>query len=149
MATLYTRTYALKDALTDEDVLAYWRFAMEEVAPACLHVPGIRSVKFYSGAGALRADLSILIEMDDAAAYERLLLDPRAAQTAGSALRLLGSQDGRTVVSPRDHTGADPGAEQQQVDARAPAAVTVRALPGREHGRSPAASRLVTARLPP
>jgi hypothetical protein len=90
MATLYTRTYALKDALTDEDVLAYWRFAMEEVAPACLHVPGIRSVKFYSGAGALRADLSILIEMDDAAAYERLLLDPGLRKLLG---RLYGSWD--------------------------------------------------------
>lgn len=90
MSTLYTRTYALKDALTDDDVLSYWRFAMEEVAPACLHVPGIRSVKFYSGAGALRADLSILIEMDDAAAYERLLVDPGVRKLLG---RLYGAWD--------------------------------------------------------
>ncbi|MBV9324004.1 MAG: hypothetical protein JO352_09490 [Chloroflexi bacterium] len=29
----------------------------------------------YSGAGALRADLSALVELDDASVYERLLLD--------------------------------------------------------------------------
>ncbi|MER3404872.1 MAG: hypothetical protein C4289_06660 [Chloroflexota bacterium] len=83
MPTLYTRTYALKDMLADEEALAYWRFVMEEFAPACLGVPGIRSVKFYSGAGALRADLTGLIEMDDAAAYERLLLDPGVRKLLG------------------------------------------------------------------
>ncbi len=44
---------------------------------------GVRSVKFYSGAGALRADLSVQLEMDDAGAYERLLTDPAVRKILG------------------------------------------------------------------
>jgi hypothetical protein len=75
VATLYTRTFAFKDSLSDEQVLKEWQFAIEEISPAILRVSGVRSAKFYSGAGALRADLSALVEMDDASVYERLLLD--------------------------------------------------------------------------
>ncbi len=42
-----------------------------------MKVSGIRSVKLYSGAGGLRADIVGLIEMDDAGVYERLLADPQ------------------------------------------------------------------------
>ena len=49
---------------------------MEEVVPALQKVPGIRSVKIYSGAGGLRADIRYVFEMDDAGVYERLLADP-------------------------------------------------------------------------
>ena len=66
MPTLYTRTFNFKDALSDEQVLKEWQFIMGEVTPALLKVSGVRSVKFYSGADALRADLSVLAEMDDA-----------------------------------------------------------------------------------
>jgi hypothetical protein len=45
--------------------------------PALRNVPGIRSVKLYSGAGGLRADLRYVFEMDDAGVYERLLADPQ------------------------------------------------------------------------
>ena len=90
MATLYTRTFNLKDSLSDQEVLESWRFAMEEVLPAIQKVPGVRSVKFYSGAGALRADLTALIEMDDAAVYERLLLDAQVRKLLG---RLYGYWD--------------------------------------------------------
>jgi hypothetical protein len=83
MPTLYTRTFNLKESLTDAEVLAYWTFLQEEFIPAALKVPGIRSVKLYSGAGALRADLLALFELDDAAAYERLLVDPEVRKLLG------------------------------------------------------------------
>ncbi len=75
MATLYTRTFNLKDTLGDAEVLEHWRFLTEEVIPAVQNFPGTRSVKAYSGAGALRADISFLWEMDDASVYEKALLD--------------------------------------------------------------------------
>lgn len=77
------KTFNLKDSLSDEEVLDYWKFALEEVAPAVERIEGIRSVKFYSGAGALRADLTVLIEMDDAAGYERLLYDAEVRKQLG------------------------------------------------------------------
>ncbi len=49
---------------------------MDEVVPAVQKVSGTRSIKAYSGAGALRADITFLWEMDDASVYERALLDP-------------------------------------------------------------------------
>jgi len=65
----------LKESLSDADVAAYWKWTLEEVVPALQKVPGIRSVKIYSGAGGLRADIRYVFEMDDAGAYERLLAD--------------------------------------------------------------------------
>ena len=65
MATLYVRHFNLKDSLSDEEVLEYWKFSMEEAIPAIQKVPGVRSVKAYSGAGGLRADLRYAIEMDE------------------------------------------------------------------------------------
>jgi hypothetical protein len=90
MATLYTRTFAFRDSISDEQVLNEWQFALEEISPAILRVSGVRSVKFYSGAGALRADLSALIEMDDASVYERVLLDAAVRKLLG---RMYGNWD--------------------------------------------------------
>jgi hypothetical protein len=67
---------SLKNTLSDAEVAAYWRFTLEEVLPALRNVPGIRSVKIYSGAGGLRADIRYAFEMDDAGVYERLLAEP-------------------------------------------------------------------------
>jgi hypothetical protein len=94
MATLYTRTFNFKESLSDEQVLKEWQFVLEEVTPALQHVSGIRSVKSYSGAGALRADLSVLAEMEDASAYERLLLDASVRKLLG---RLYGAWDLKTA----------------------------------------------------
>ncbi|MGH7797395.1 MAG: hypothetical protein ACREQ2_21265 [Candidatus Binatia bacterium] len=71
MPTLYTRTFHLKDSLSDAEVLDQWRFLMEEVVPAVQKVRGTRAAKVYSGAGALRADITLFWEMDDASVYER------------------------------------------------------------------------------
>ena len=93
MPTLYTRRVNVKDSLSDEEVLEFWRVFMGEAVPAFRKVRGVRSVKAYSGAGALRADLTLLIEMDDAGAYERALFDPGVRQLLG---RLYGALDLKT-----------------------------------------------------
>jgi hypothetical protein len=77
MPTVYVRRVNLKESLSDADVADYWKWTLEEVMPALLKVPGIRSVKLYSGAGGLRTDIRYVFEMDDAGAYERLLADPQ------------------------------------------------------------------------
>ena len=76
MPTLYVRRVNLKDSLSDAEVVAYWKFFQEEFIPVAMKVPGVRSVKMYSGAGGLRADIVGLIDMDDAGVYERMLADP-------------------------------------------------------------------------
>lgn len=76
MPTMYIRNFNLKDSLNDAQVGEYWRFLMDEVVPAIEKVNGSRSVKVYSGAGGLRADLVVAWEMDDAGVYERALVDP-------------------------------------------------------------------------
>jgi len=85
MPTAYVRRVSLKASLSDAEVAAYWKFTMEEVLPAIQRVPGMRSVKAYSGAGGLRADIRYVFEMDDAGVYERLLatreLQPLVAKT--------------------------------------------------------------------
>jgi hypothetical protein len=90
MATLYTRTFNFKDSLSDEEILAEWRFLMTEVLPAVQQAPGVRSVKFFSGAGGLRADLSAQFELEDAGVYERLLLDAKVRTLLG---RVYGAWD--------------------------------------------------------
>ena len=77
MPTVYVRRVCLKDSLSDTEVAAYWTFIQQEFIPVALNVQGIRSVKLYSGAGGLRADMRAVFEMDDAGAYERLLADLR------------------------------------------------------------------------
>ena len=83
MATLYTRTFNLKDSLSDEEVLEFWRHCVEVMVPAAQKISGTRSVKLYSGAGALRADITFLWEMDDASVYERALADPNMHKLLG------------------------------------------------------------------
>jgi len=76
VSTAYVRRVSLKPSLSDAEVAAYWKFTMEEAVPALQRVPGMRSVKVYSGAGGLRADIRYVFEMDDAGVYERLLATP-------------------------------------------------------------------------
>lgn len=83
MTTLYVRTFNLKDSLSDEEVLAHWHMMMEKVVPAVKKVQGTRSIKIYSGAGALRAQITLLWEMDDAGVYERGLHDADVRQVLG------------------------------------------------------------------
>ena len=87
MTTLYIRTFDLKDSLSDAEVLEHWRVLTGEVIPACQKMTGTRSIKVFSGAGALRADLTLLWEMDDAGVYERALLDPALREMIGKMYR--------------------------------------------------------------
>ena len=64
-------------------MLKEWQFILEDVTPALLKVSGVRSVECYSGAGALRADLSVLAEMENASDYERPLVDAAARKLLG------------------------------------------------------------------
>ncbi len=83
MPTVYVRGFSLKNSLTDAEVLEYWQWIMADVIPAVQKVSGVRSVKIYSGAGALRADLRFVFEMDDAGVYERLLVDSEVRPLLG------------------------------------------------------------------
>jgi hypothetical protein len=87
MATLYIRTFSFKDSLSDEAAFDELKFLMDEVMPAIQDSPGVRSAKIYSGAGALRSQLELLVEMDDAAGYEQMLLDPTIRRILGRLYR--------------------------------------------------------------
>ncbi len=84
MPTAYVRNFSFKDSLSDGQVLEELKFLFDAL-PAIENVEGIRSVKVYSGAGALRAQLRVVFEMDDSAVYERILVDPGLRQILGRA----------------------------------------------------------------
>ena len=83
MTTLYTRTCDLKESMSDTEVNEFWRFCVDELIPAVEKLDGTRSVKIYSGAGALRADLTLAWEMDDASVYEKALHNPELRAVIG------------------------------------------------------------------
>jgi hypothetical protein len=83
MATTYVRRVNLKATMSDAEVAAYWRFMFDEAIPVFQTIPGVRSIRIFSGAGALRADIRAVIEMDDAGVYERLLADAQVRKIIG------------------------------------------------------------------
>jgi hypothetical protein len=93
MPTLYTRRFNLKDSLSDQEVVGHWQWLLGEFTQVVAKVSGVRSVKFYSRHGALRADLAIAAELDDAAVYERLLVDADVRKLLG---RFYGAIDLKT-----------------------------------------------------
>ena len=56
MATTYVRRVNLKATMSDAEVAAYWRFMFDEAIPVFQKVAGVRSIRIFSGAGALRAE---------------------------------------------------------------------------------------------
>jgi hypothetical protein len=76
MAVTYIRRFNLKDGLDDAEVAAFWKVMLEELVPALARLGGTRSVRFYSGAGALRADLRMVWDIDHAGVCEQALQDP-------------------------------------------------------------------------
>ena len=87
MATLYVRTFSFKDSMSDEDALEELKFFTTTIIPAIRNSPGIRSAKTYSGAGALRSQLTLVVEMNDAGQYEQMLLDPNIRRLLGRLYR--------------------------------------------------------------
>ncbi len=90
MATAYVRTFSFKDSVSDSEVLDQWRFLLSDATSAVERVEGVQSVKWYSGAGALRANLTVVIEMDNAGVYERLIADSDVTSILG---RFYGAMD--------------------------------------------------------
>lgn len=80
MATVYVRRFNLKSSLSEDQVRDTWKFYLEELFPAARQVGGVQSVKAYSGAGGLVADLRFVAELDNAGVYERMLVDPRTSK---------------------------------------------------------------------
>lgn len=104
MTTTYVRRFNLKDSLSDAEVIQWWKTLMDEFVPLIEKSNGIRSVKLYSGAGALRADLRITLEMDHAGVYEGLLVDPekdRKKKSLFSPLPPGGTPPSATASRPR------------------------------------------------
>ena len=84
MSSTYVRRFNLKSSLTDQQVNDFWKLLMGEFVPALQKVEGVRSCKMYSGAGALRADIRLVAEMDHAGVYEALLRDPAVSKQLGA-----------------------------------------------------------------
>ena len=84
MASTYVRRFNLKDSLTDLQVREFWRFLLIEFVPAIQKVAGVNACKVYSGAGALRADIRLVADMDHAGVYEGLLRNPAISAVLGT-----------------------------------------------------------------
>jgi hypothetical protein len=84
MASRYVRRFDLKASLTDQEVVSFWKFLLAEFLPAIQKVSGVTDSKVYSGAGALRADIRLAVDMDHAGVYEGLLRDPTITPLLGT-----------------------------------------------------------------
>ena len=83
MASTYVRRFNLKSSLSDQQVGEFWQFLLNEFVPAIQKVKGVNTAKVYSGAGALRADIRLVADMDNAGVYETLLRDPTISKHLG------------------------------------------------------------------
>ena len=84
MASTYVRRFNLQDSLNDKPVGDFWNFLLSEFVPALRKATGVKSAKVYSGAGALRADIRIVLDMDHAGIYEGLLREPAISKQLGT-----------------------------------------------------------------
>ncbi len=84
MASTYVRRFNLKDSLNDKQVAEFWNFLLSKFVPAFQKPAGVKSVKVYSGAGALRADIRLVLDMDHAGIYEGLLREPAISRLLGT-----------------------------------------------------------------
>jgi hypothetical protein len=83
MPSTYVRRFNLKDTLSDKQVNDFWKFLMGDFVPAIQKIKGVNSVRVYSGAGALRADIRLVADMDHAGVYEGLLREPSISKQLG------------------------------------------------------------------
>lgn len=84
MASTYVRRFNLKGSLGDQQVGDFWRFLLGEFVPAIEKVKGVNACKVYSGAGALRADIRLVADMDNAGVYESLLRESAISPLLGT-----------------------------------------------------------------
>ena len=114
MASTYVRRFNLKDSLSDQQVASFWKFLLGEFTPAIQKVAGVNACKVYSGAGALRADIRLVADMDNAGVYEGLLRDPTISPMLGTSIRKLAqwspnADDGHRLNPKRAHERLDDG----------------------------------------
>ena len=64
MTTRYVREFGFKDTLTDSEALIE------------LRGDGIISARLFSGAGGIRSQIRLFVDMENAAGYEKLLFNP-------------------------------------------------------------------------
>jgi hypothetical protein len=83
MSTRYVRRINLKDSLSDKQVGEFWQLLLGEFLPAIQKVKGVQSAKAFSGAGALRADIALVLDLGDAGVYESLLREPTIHKMLG------------------------------------------------------------------
>ena len=76
VATRYIREFGFKDTLTDSEALKELNFMIEKLLPAIERGDGIISARLFSGAGGIRSQIRLFVDMKDAAGYERLLFNP-------------------------------------------------------------------------
>ena len=88
MSSTYVRRFNLKSSLTDQQVNDFWKLLMGELVPAIRKVEGVRSCKIYSGAGALRADIRLVAEMDHAGVYKPCCAIRPSASNLGYSMGL-------------------------------------------------------------
>jgi hypothetical protein len=84
MASTYVRRFNLKESLSVQEVTTFWKFLLSEFVPTIQKVKGVNSCKVYSGAGALRADIRFVADMDNAGVYEGLLRDHAISPMLGT-----------------------------------------------------------------
>jgi hypothetical protein len=83
MSSTYVRRFNLKNSLNDKQVSEFWQFLLGDFVPAVQKVKGVNSARVYSGAGALRADIRLVADMDNAGVYETLLREPTISKQLG------------------------------------------------------------------
>ena len=76
VATRYIREFGFKDTLTDSEALKELNFMTEKLLPAIERGDGIISARLFSGAGGIRSQIRLFVDMKDAAGYEKLLFNP-------------------------------------------------------------------------
>ena len=76
VATRYIREFGFKDTLTDSEALKELNFMIEKLLPAIERGDGIISARLFSGAGGIRSQIRLFVDMENAAGYEKLLINP-------------------------------------------------------------------------
>ena len=76
MTTRYVREFGFKDTLTDSEALKELNFMTEKLLPAIERGDGIISARLFSGAGGIRSQIRLFVDMENAAGYEKLLFNP-------------------------------------------------------------------------
>ena len=76
MATRYVREFGFKDTLTDSEALIELNFMIEKLLPAIEKGDGIISARLFSGAGVIRSQIRLFVDMEDSSGYEKLLFNP-------------------------------------------------------------------------